>query len=244
MPGARTTVGPALRQPLALVSASLLLATLPFITHGLVVMHHVIARGMLGALPSEELQRRSPTSRSRGAAVVGRGHSPCAASSATSTTGRSSASCACRWISPRAERQLDTDPGRRAGPSSRRRMQQSREALEELRALSRGFAPPILLDRGLVAALESLAAAQHRADPASTAGCRGHASSRRDRAQRLLHRRRARSTNAAKHRAATRGDRRLASTALRDGRAPGSTLVVTDDGHGGATRRRPRPRRA
>ncbi|MEJ1230085.1 MAG: ATP-binding protein [Galbitalea sp.] len=29
--------------------------------------------------------------------------------------------------------------------------------LEELRALSRGFAPPILLDRGLVAALESAA---------------------------------------------------------------------------------------
>jgi signal transduction histidine kinase len=36
-------------------------------------------------------------------------------------------------------------------------MEQSREALEELRALSRGFAPPILLDRGLVAAVESLA---------------------------------------------------------------------------------------
>jgi len=36
-------------------------------------------------------------------------------------------------------------------------MEQSREALEELRALSRGFAPPILLDRGLVAALESAA---------------------------------------------------------------------------------------
>jgi signal transduction histidine kinase len=36
-------------------------------------------------------------------------------------------------------------------------MTQSKEALEELRALSRGFAPPILLDRGLVAALHSLA---------------------------------------------------------------------------------------
>ena len=35
--------------------------------------------------------------------------------------------------------------------------QQSKEALAELRALSRGFAPPILMDRGLVAALESLA---------------------------------------------------------------------------------------
>jgi signal transduction histidine kinase len=37
-------------------------------------------------------------------------------------------------------------------------MSQSKDALEELRALSRGFAPPILMDRGLVAALESQAA--------------------------------------------------------------------------------------
>jgi signal transduction histidine kinase len=33
----------------------------------------------------------------------------------------------------------------------------AKDALDELRALSRGFAPPILLDRGLVAALEALA---------------------------------------------------------------------------------------
>ncbi len=36
--------------------------------------------------------------------------------------------------------------------------QQAAEALTELRSLSRGFAPPVLLDRGLVAAVESLAA--------------------------------------------------------------------------------------
>jgi signal transduction histidine kinase len=36
-------------------------------------------------------------------------------------------------------------------------MQQSKDALDELRALSRGFAPPLLLDRGLVAALDSMA---------------------------------------------------------------------------------------
>lgn len=35
--------------------------------------------------------------------------------------------------------------------------EQAHEALDELRALSRGFAPPILLDRGLIAALESVA---------------------------------------------------------------------------------------
>src|SRR5690606_39316075 len=55
-----------------------------------------------------------------------------------------------------AERQLEKDPEAARELIAQARAQ-SKEALEELRALSRGFAPPILLDRGLVAALESLA---------------------------------------------------------------------------------------
>jgi signal transduction histidine kinase len=57
----------------------------------------------------------------------------------------------------RAQRQLERDPdavrttlGEAAGLA--------REALEELRALSRGIAPPVLADRGLAAALAALAA--------------------------------------------------------------------------------------
>jgi signal transduction histidine kinase len=57
----------------------------------------------------------------------------------------------------RAQRQLDRDPeaaratlGEAAG--------QARETLEELRALSRGIAPPVLADRGLAAALAAVAA--------------------------------------------------------------------------------------
>jgi signal transduction histidine kinase len=57
----------------------------------------------------------------------------------------------------RAQRQLERDPeaaratlGEAAG--------MAREALEELRALSRGIAPPVLADRGLAAALAALAA--------------------------------------------------------------------------------------
>jgi len=56
-----------------------------------------------------------------------------------------------------AERQLDADPAA-ARTLLGEAMQQSKDALEELRALSRGFAPPLLLDRGLVAALDSMAA--------------------------------------------------------------------------------------
>jgi signal transduction histidine kinase len=57
----------------------------------------------------------------------------------------------------RAQRQLDRDPdaaratlGEAAGLA--------KEALEELRALSRGIAPPVLADRGLAAALAAVAA--------------------------------------------------------------------------------------
>ncbi|GAB3313657.1 sensor histidine kinase [Geodermatophilus aquaeductus] len=57
----------------------------------------------------------------------------------------------------RAQRQLDRDPA-----AARTTLVEAgvlaREALEELRALSRGIAPPVLADRGLAAALAALAA--------------------------------------------------------------------------------------
>ena len=54
-------------------------------------------------------------------------------------------------------RRLDDDP-ERARPLVAEALVQSREALTELRALSRGIAPPILTDRGLGAALTAAAA--------------------------------------------------------------------------------------
>jgi signal transduction histidine kinase len=54
-------------------------------------------------------------------------------------------------------RRLDDDP-EKARPLVAEALEQSREALGELRALSRGIAPPILADRGLGAALAAAAA--------------------------------------------------------------------------------------
>jgi signal transduction histidine kinase len=54
-------------------------------------------------------------------------------------------------------RRLDDDPAK-ARPLVAEALQQSREALDELRALSRGIAPPILADRGLGPALAAAAA--------------------------------------------------------------------------------------
>lgn len=54
-------------------------------------------------------------------------------------------------------RRLDDDP-ERARPLVEQAISQSHEALAELRALSRGIAPPVLADRGLVAAVATAAA--------------------------------------------------------------------------------------
>jgi signal transduction histidine kinase len=57
----------------------------------------------------------------------------------------------------RADLQFDNDPTA-ARATVAEALAQTRETLEELRALSRGIAPPILVDRGLRAALTALAA--------------------------------------------------------------------------------------
>jgi signal transduction histidine kinase len=57
----------------------------------------------------------------------------------------------------RAQHQLDTDP-QAARQTVAEALAQTRETLDELRALSRGIAPPILVDRGLGAAVAALAA--------------------------------------------------------------------------------------
>jgi signal transduction histidine kinase len=56
----------------------------------------------------------------------------------------------------RARQQLDNDPGA-ARATIEEALGQTRETLDELRALSRGIAPPILADRGLASALAALA---------------------------------------------------------------------------------------
>ncbi|MEU7903980.1 sensor histidine kinase [Actinoplanes sp. NPDC049118] len=56
----------------------------------------------------------------------------------------------------RAEQQFATDP-EAARATVAEALTQTRETLDELRALSRGIAPPILVDRGLQAALTALA---------------------------------------------------------------------------------------
>lgn len=132
------------------------LALAPFVLRGLTWIHWGVARGMLGAFRTVELEREVATlAESRTAAVAAEG-SALRRLERDIHDGPQQRLVRLQMDLAAAERQLESDPD-----AARRLLaeaaQQSRDALEELRALSRGFAPPILLDRGLVAALESLA---------------------------------------------------------------------------------------
>jgi len=132
------------------------LVTLPFITRGFVKLHWQIARGMLGAWKSDALQREvANLNESRGAAISAEGHS-LRRLERDIHDGPQQRLVRLQMDLAAAERQLDGDP-EKARTLIAEAMQQSKDALDELRALSRGFAPPILMDRGLVAALESSA---------------------------------------------------------------------------------------
>lgn len=135
----------------------LFLLTLPWVTRGLVLLHQAIARGVLGPFTSEALRRQvTSLSASRGAAVSAEGHS-LRRLERDIHDGPQQRLVRLQMDLAAAERQLDHDPEAARALLAEAR-ERSQEALDELRALSRGFAPPILLDRGLLAALESLTA--------------------------------------------------------------------------------------
>ncbi|MGL4338891.1 MAG: histidine kinase [Rhodoglobus sp.] len=141
---------------LCCVLGIIFLTTLPFVTHGLISVHWLVARGMLSAGKIDALQRQiTNLSESRGAAQFAEGHS-LRRLERDIHDGPQQRLVRLHIDLAAADRQLDRDPEKARGLIAEA-MQQSQHALEELRALSRGFAPPILLDRGLIAALESAA---------------------------------------------------------------------------------------
>lgn len=210
-----------------------MVAILPFVTRGLVLLHHVIARGVLGAFRSDALQREViALNASRGAAVSAEGHS-LRRLERDIHDGPQQRLVRLQMDLAAADRQLTTDP-QKARALMAEAMAQSREALEELRALSRGFAPPILLDRGLVAALESLAVRSPvpaRVVSELTAAVDLPQEIERNAyfvASELL-------TNVAKHASATDVELRVALRRVPESDSTGLDLTVTDNGTGGAT---------
>lgn len=142
---------------LYLIAGALFAATLPFLTRGLTLLHEAIARGLLGGWPSEALQREvADLSASRGAAVAAEDQA-LRRLERDLHDGPQQRLIRLQMDIAAAERKLADDPDAAKALLVEAR-QQAGDTLEELRALSRGFAPPILQDRGLVAAADSLAA--------------------------------------------------------------------------------------
>ncbi|MGR2751571.1 sensor histidine kinase [Agromyces arachidis] len=133
------------------------LLTLPLITGGLTRLHEAIDRGMLGAWRSEALERQvAQLSASRGAAVQAE-DAALRRLERDIHDGPQQRLVRLQMDLAAIERKLDADPDAARALLGEAR-EQARDTLDELRALSRGFAPPLLQDRGLPSALESLAA--------------------------------------------------------------------------------------
>lgn len=207
-------------------------ATLPFVTYGLTTMRWGIARGLLGAYRVDALEQEVATlTESRSAAVAAEG-TALRRLERDIHDGPQQRLVRLQMDLAAAERQMESDPeaARKLLEEAR---QQSKDALEELRALSRGFAPPILLDRGLVAALESLAvrsAVTVRVVSSLPEGTDLPTELERNAyfiaAEGL--------TNAVKHSGATAIDLRLELRRIPDPDTTWLDVTVTDDGRGGA----------
>jgi signal transduction histidine kinase len=142
---------------LAFVVGVIFLATLPFVTRGLTWMHWGIDRAFLGTWRFDELEQEvQELSASRGAAVAAEDQS-LRRLERDIHEGPQQRLVRLQMDLASAGRRIDDDP-EHARTLLGEAQEQAREALEELRSLSRGFAPPILQDRGLVPALESLVA--------------------------------------------------------------------------------------
>ncbi|MFN4002374.1 sensor histidine kinase [Microcella sp.] len=140
----------------AIVLGVIALVTLPYVLRGLTWLHAAIARPFLGRFTNEQLEAQvSSLFTSRQAAVAAEG-SALRRIERDIHDGPQQRLIRLQMDLAAAERRLAENPDEAAGLIQDAR-RQAQDALDELRNLSRGFAPPLLLDRGLFAALESLA---------------------------------------------------------------------------------------
>ncbi|MGM7680081.1 sensor histidine kinase [Microbacterium sp. A94] len=213
------------------VAGVVFLVTLPWVARGLILLHHGLAVGVLGAFRSEALEREvADLGASRGAAVAAEDHS-LRRLERDIHDGPQQRLVRLQFDLASAGRKFESDPGA-ARALLDGAMQQSRDTLEELRELSRGFAPPILQDRGLAAAIDSLAG-RSTVPVTTTVTLIGQTlppeveRSAYFVVAELL-------TNVTKHASASRVELTIDSTRAIAGAGNLLSIVVSDDGVGGA----------
>jgi len=140
-----------------LLSMAASVVLLPLWSRGSVLAHYWIDFGLLGGFRAEQLEQRvAGLQASRAGAVTAEGQA-LRQIERDLHDGPQQRLVRLRMDLAAAERAMDRDPAK-AKQLIVEATEHAKDALDELRALSRGFAPPILLDRGLVAALEALVA--------------------------------------------------------------------------------------
>lgn len=222
----------ALAGVLGVTAMILSVVLLPLWARGAVLAHYWTDHALLGGFKSDVLERRvQGLEQSRAGAVTAEGQT-LRQIERDLHDGPQQRLVRLRMDLAAAERALGTDP-ERARTLIAEASEHAHDTLEELRALSRGFAPPILLDRGLVAALEALASRSTvpvALDVTLPENLVLPTEVERNvyfTVSELL-------TNVAKHSEATRADVTLVLMRDFDG-ARVLVARVTDDGHGGAS---------
>ena len=143
---------------LYLLAGILFTATMPWVLGGLARGHHAVAKGMLGRWNSDELAAEvRAESAARSAAV----HAEDVALRRLERDihdGPQQRLVRLQMDLAALERRAEAGDADAAAELAREARGHAKAALDELRALSSGVAPPLLQDRGLAAALDALAA--------------------------------------------------------------------------------------
>jgi signal transduction histidine kinase len=148
----------AVREQLYFVLGVVFLVTLPLVVRGCALARASLGRVLLSDVAGlrERLEAETATAQARTAAAVSAEASALRRLERDIHDGPQQRLVRLAMDLGRARQHLETDPevARQAVTEA---LTQARETLDELRALSRGIAPPILADRGLAAAAAALA---------------------------------------------------------------------------------------
>ena len=131
--------------------------TLPWAIGGLGRLRHGIAAAMLGRWPSDELAARAEAEAQARQSAVQAEDSAMRRLERDLHDGPQQRLVRLQMDLAATERRAAAGDADQAAAYAREAQFQAKAALDELRALSRGVAPPLLADRGLVAALSALA---------------------------------------------------------------------------------------
>lgn len=139
------------------VVGAVLLVTLVPVARGLVLAHAAFARGTIGNTSVRALAQRVDVLTASRAAASDAEAAALRSLERDLHDGPQQRLVRLEMDLAAAQRRLAAGDAEAAAATVGEARQQAQEALAELRALSRGIAPPVLVDRGLVAAVESLA---------------------------------------------------------------------------------------